>query len=191
MGQRSHIFVRVKGDRTKNIANYYHWNYGERMVSRAAWGLQWVKEHSKSYYSNSNADMLLDRVRELENIWDVNFDMGDIQMHTNLFKEYEECEIPVECFRDIGFEGDGGLCVLVDGNTIKYAFVHAAQEPKTAEEYMLSDIGEYREVPPAEYVSDYIKRNHIKTSYERNLKALSGFCLMTQDEFDEFMDERI
>lgn len=46
MGQRSQIYVRYnKKDMNgvnckKLIANYYQWNYGERMISRATGGVQ-------------------------------------------------------------------------------------------------------------------------------------------------------
>ena len=33
MGQRSQIYIRYNGD--IKVANYYQWNYGERMISRA------------------------------------------------------------------------------------------------------------------------------------------------------------
>ena len=185
MGQRSHILVRVKGDKTINIANYYHWNYGERMVSRAAWGIEWVKEHLTCLDGHE---------RELADIWDVNFDMGDIQQHSDLIREAEDWfTSPVLTFGDIGFEGDGGLCVLVDEGTIKYAFIHPCNDftPKTAEEYMLSDIGADREIPAAEYVESYIREEKIKTSYNNNLRALKRYSLMTQDELDEFLSEAI
>ena len=45
MGQRSQIYLRHNGDLV--FANYYQWNYGERMVSRARWGIGYIK-HSEA-----------------------------------------------------------------------------------------------------------------------------------------------
>ena len=49
MGQRSQIYVRYNKNNTQKglIANYYGWNYGERMISRARWGIEFIKEHFK------------------------------------------------------------------------------------------------------------------------------------------------
>ena len=41
MGMRSQIYVKYN-DRLI-IANYYGWNYGERMISRARYGMEYLK----------------------------------------------------------------------------------------------------------------------------------------------------
>ena len=47
MGQRSQIYVRFNKENGQSglIANYYGWNFGERMISRARWGIECIKEH--------------------------------------------------------------------------------------------------------------------------------------------------
>ena len=41
MGQRSQIYVRYNGDII--VANYYQWNYAERMISRTRSILEYIK----------------------------------------------------------------------------------------------------------------------------------------------------
>lgn len=45
MGQRSQIYVRYNKSNTQKglIANYYSWNYSERMISRARWGIEFIE----------------------------------------------------------------------------------------------------------------------------------------------------
>lgn len=40
MGQRSQIYVRASGQLI--VANYYQWNYAERMISRARYGIEYI-----------------------------------------------------------------------------------------------------------------------------------------------------
>ena len=48
MGQRSQIFVRYEENgQKKMIARYYQWNYGGRMISRARYGIEWLKDMYK------------------------------------------------------------------------------------------------------------------------------------------------
>ena len=42
MGQKSQIYVRF--DKELVVANYYRWNYGERMISRARYGIEYIKD---------------------------------------------------------------------------------------------------------------------------------------------------
>ena len=47
IGQRSQIYIRLK-DRNNNkylFAKYYGWNYGERMISRARYGIDYIKRN--------------------------------------------------------------------------------------------------------------------------------------------------
>ena len=49
MGQRSQIYVRLK-DKEGNkylIAKYFQWNYGERMISRAKYGIEYCKNRNR------------------------------------------------------------------------------------------------------------------------------------------------
>ena len=51
MGQRSQIYIRYKTETGYHlIANYYQWNYGERMISRARYGIEYL-DSMRKYYS--------------------------------------------------------------------------------------------------------------------------------------------
>lgn len=85
MGQRSQIYVRItKKDRDEvnqdMIPMYYQWNYGERMVSRVASTVEWLKEHAKYYFSSNKRDAL-------ESVLRTNFDMKDVVSAQNIFLE--------------------------------------------------------------------------------------------------------
>ena len=54
MGQRSQIYVRLK-DKEGNkylIAKYFQWNYGERMISRAKYGIEYCKNQINVIFLN-------------------------------------------------------------------------------------------------------------------------------------------
>ena len=75
MGQRSQIYVRASGQLI--VANYYQWNYAERMISRARYGIEYI-DSVKDY---SNWIFLRDvNVEHLRRILDVNFDLKDYQI---------------------------------------------------------------------------------------------------------------
>ena len=71
MGQRSQIYVRYHvGEEKKLIAKYFGWNYGERMISRARWGMELILEdvRKNTAYQNECQE------KRLSEIFDVNFD---------------------------------------------------------------------------------------------------------------------
>ena len=45
MGQRSQIYIRIKDEdgNTTLFAKYFQWNFGERMISRARYGIEYIK----------------------------------------------------------------------------------------------------------------------------------------------------
>ena len=48
MGQRSQIYIRIwdkDNDTPKLYAKYYGWNFGERMISRARHGIEYIKSY--------------------------------------------------------------------------------------------------------------------------------------------------
>lgn len=86
MGQRSQIYVRIT-EKNRNgkisqdmIPMYYHWNYGERMISRVAATVEWLKENAKYYFSENHRAIL-------ENILRTNFDMKSCVNTINVFLE--------------------------------------------------------------------------------------------------------
>lgn len=86
MGQRSQMYVIAKREgRYYLTANYYQWNYAERMVSRARGTLeQIIDEYFKyDWY-------LTDNTTKLRRIMDVNWDMHDIVLSSDIVKEFTD-----------------------------------------------------------------------------------------------------
>ena len=74
MGQRSQIYIRIASEYDKTpilYAKYYGWNYGERMISRARHGIEYIKAYLE-YKSDKNTQ------EKINKIFDVNFDMKDV-----------------------------------------------------------------------------------------------------------------
>ena len=124
MGQRSQIYVRYTKDNKHYLtARYFQWNYGERMISRCRYSLEWIKEMSKhSWLFTTNKG-------QLERILEVNFDMKDVQITCDIVKEYiEECDYKDESsFKEYVFteqdNNDGKLFIDVSGGYLKYCFL--------------------------------------------------------------------
>ena len=124
MGQRSQIYVRLK-DKEGNkylIAKYFQWNYGERMISRAKYGIEYCK---------NQIDYIgcIESVREqIRRIFDINFDMVDVLISSNIIEEYYDWKKYKEemTFNEFTFKmqdnNDGKLFVDIDEatKTIKY-----------------------------------------------------------------------
>lgn len=125
MGQRSQIYIRAtKTDGEKVLlARYYQWNYAERMISRARWTIEFLKDHTDDFYWKDPSF-----VTKLARYVDVNFDMHDIVMSSDIIKEYEEWG-EGESFANFVFleqdNNDGKLLIDVDikAKAIKYAFL--------------------------------------------------------------------
>ena len=125
MGQRSQIYVRypVKNGDKKLLANYYQWNFGERMISRARYGIEWVIERVEylPWFFTFESNVI-----SMSRIFDVNFDYKDVQISQNIIEEWKEI-FPYNDFVAHVFYGqdnnDGKLFIdiSIDG-TIRYAF---------------------------------------------------------------------
>lgn len=86
MGQRSQIYVIAKkNNRYYLTANYYQWNYGERMVSRA----RGILENIINDYIKHDW-YLTTETQKLRRVMDINWDMHDIVISTDIVKEFEE-----------------------------------------------------------------------------------------------------
>lgn len=180
MGQRSQIFVRYDEDgRKKMVARYYQWNYGERMISRARYGIAWLQS---SYKCPHNIGYKLHR------ILDTNFDMVDCVISSNILKEYVEDNWIDYTLNDFMFNiqdnNDGKLLIDVfpDG-IIKYAFLDCGNEKvMSATEYMNWDNGEEWTTP-----TEYMSREVIDTC-KKNIEDIDKIAVqMTEDEVREFM----
>ena len=80
MGQRSQIYISWENENGENelIARYYGWNFGERMVSRAAG----IMEHLTEMIESNNFDK-----EKLIKVSEINFDMRDVCQTSDLIKE--------------------------------------------------------------------------------------------------------
>lgn len=89
MGQRSQIYIRynvnyVYGSATDHpktqnfkglIARYFQWNYGERMISRARYIIEEIKDEFMEYKYCFNDN---EKLEKLKRFCETNFDMKDI-----------------------------------------------------------------------------------------------------------------
>jgi len=188
MGQRSQIYVRFfDGEKIRLIANYYSWNYGERMISRARYGIETIKTilgfNGLHYNFSTN-------ITKLQRIFDVNFDMCDYQVSADIISEWKELA-PDDNFNDYVFRlqhnNDGKLFIDIDTQEgiIKYAFTDYIANPDNimnGEEYMIWNMGEKWEE------SDYLKKNTV-LKCKRNIKSISKNAqLMSKEELIEFLD---
>lgn len=185
MGQRSQIYVRYnKGNEKGLIANYYGWNYGDLMISRARWGIYNILknlQYSRYYMNESN-------VTKLSRILDTNFDMHDIATSCDIIEEFHE-QFPEKDFNDFVFlkqdNNDGKLFIDICDDVVKYAFLDKyanSDNIMDGEAYMCWDnCKEWRE-------NEYFSSEDVKIC-EENIKFISeNATLMTKEEVEEFIN---
>ena len=180
MGQRSQIYIRY--NKKLVVANYYQWNYSEKMISRARHGIEYIKDNFIEY-----RNFIFDNphyMKQLSRIFDVNFDMKDVQISTNIIEEWKDDDD----FNDFVFirqdNNDGKLFVdILENGTIKYAFLDCncdMENIMNAAKYMDWDSEDWRN-------SKYID-NEQKKLCEDNLKAIEEMAvLMTKEEMKDFI----
>lgn len=183
MGQRSQIFVRYEENgQKKMIARYYQWNYGERMISRARYGIEWLKKMYKYSFEIE---------RKLYRILNVNFDMIDYAISSDIIKEFvdDDWENSGYILNNFMFyqqdNNDGKLFidVLSDG-TIKYAFLdYDNKRIMSGTEYMKWDRGKGWKNP-----TEYFDQEDVDICI-KNIKEINKMATkMTADEVKEFME---
>ena len=190
MGQRSQIYIRY--NKKVIVANYYQWNYGDRMISRARYGLEHLK-----YYLDNGFNWYFENSRDVEKIrryFDVNFDYKDIVMSCNIINEYKEYKNDDENFCDFAFKGqdnnDGVLLIDIETKektsfnkqeySLKYCFAsYDLDVPINATDYMNWD---YESWQTSEYISD-----ELKNLCKDNIKEIEKFEMMNLQEFEEFI----
>lgn len=190
MGQRSQIYVRYNNKMI--IANYYQWNYGERMISRARYGIEYIKHYIDNEFDFVFSDKQY--IKKISRIFDTNFDMKDVALSSNIFDEfkeekkyYKENNIEVS-FNDFIFKhqdnNDGKLFVDIQDNKIKYAFTdYDCEKVMNAEQYMIWDMEDW-----IEKLKEYESEDAIKTCQE-NMEEISKMAiLMTKEELEEFIN---
>ena len=185
MGQRSQIYVRY--NKKLVVTNYYQWNYGERMVSRARYGIEYIKEKYIEYRTWIFNDE--SNIEKLRRIFDVNFDMKDIVMSIDIIKEWKEQFSEDENFNNYVFKlqdnNDGKLFVdISEYGTIKYAFLDCecnTDHIMNATQYMDWNSEEWEK---SEYISEEGKQ-----SCKENLGKIEQMAvLMTKSELEDFIN---
>lgn len=178
MGQRSQIYVRL--DNNLVIANYYQWNYGERMISRARYGL----ERIRYYVENDLMEVLTleSEILKLSRTLDVDFDMKDVAISLDLIKEWNELGNGYSMAEYVfNYDNnDGCLFIWIDSEykTVKYAFTDCSGGiSMTGDEYM--KWGGYY---------DYLKTSELATC-QKNIRYIEKHAdHMTCEELEKFMD---
>ena len=183
MGQISQIFVRYEDNGQKKIiARYYQWNYAERMISRARYGIEWLKKMYKYSFEIE---------RKLYRILDTNFDMIDCVISSDIIKEFVDDDWENEGYTLNNFmfyaqdNNDGKLFIDVLSNgTIKYAFLdYDNKKIMSGTEYMRWDLGKkWREH------TEYFDQEDIEIC-AKNIKEINKMATkMKADEVKEFME---
>lgn len=184
MGQRSQIYVRYQKDGVNYLtARYYQWNYGERMISRCRHSLEWIKMMMQyDWYLTSETE-------KLKRYLDVNFDMQDIVIGSDIIEEWTECSWKDETtFNNFVFleqdNNDGKLFINIKDGVIKYAFVDTdcnTEHIMNANQYMNWD---YEDWLNSEYLDAEARQTCIN-----NFEAIESLAeLMTEEELDEFIN---
>lgn len=191
MGQRSQIYVRYPKSEGKKglIAKYFGWNYGERMVSRARHGMEYIHEtHSKDSH-NRFVDM--DFVEKIKRIFETNFNLIDVAITCDIIKEWNE-QFASEEFKEAVFyrqdNNNGKLFVDVLDSEIKYCFTDSKVEvPMSAEEYMKwdEDTDDWQEYFRQ---SEYYDEEDIATCLA-NIERIGEIAtVMTEEELQAFLE---
>ena len=203
MGQRSQIYIRyninyTRGSATSNpttenyrglIARYYQWNYGERMISRARSIIETIKSEFMEYGFMWEQNCYLEKLRR---ICDVNFDMRDIVMSTDIIKEVaEECDCDCSCIFNQD-NNDGQLLIDVTENGIKYCFIpfYNEIEVMNGRQYLVwdsrdsYDVYQWTETEAPKEIDKETKKYTLD-----NLDYITENAeLMTKEEAEEFIN---
>lgn len=163
MGQRSQIYIRIT-DKDNNkilIAKYFQWNFAERMISRARYGIEYIKDYLE-YIDQGNVQ------KKVNKIFDINFDMKDIVLSQNILDELrDEFWGNKELINDYIFlyqdNNDGKLFIDCNQSSgeIKYCLTDYDLNILSPEQYMKWDAltGWQKESPYCKNNIDYINQN--------------------------------
>ena len=187
MGQRSQIYVRINNKLV--VANYYQWNYGERMISRARGIIEWIKEYAEAGYLNFFTTPYDSSYRtSLSRVCDTNFDMRDVAISCDIVKEHNE-QFPDEPFNKSVFDdqdnNDGQLFIDVSDNGIKYCLTKytSHKQALSASQYMAWDRQRNWTIP-----TEYLDEEAIDTC-KKNIEFIKqNAALMTVEELKEFVN---
>lgn len=184
MGERSQIYIRITDNYNKKpklYAKYFGWNFRERMISRARYGIEYINRQNPDHYS-------IDSVQEkINKIFDVNFDMKDVAISSDILKEY----IEEEWYKDYGINefifnmqdnNDGKLFIDINENDkVKYCFTDYNLKIFSPIQYMNWNKEDWRKH------SEYFSTEDIETC-KKNIEYIKKNAqLMTKEELQEFI----
>lgn len=184
MGERSQIYIRITdnyNEKPKLYAKYFSWNCGERMISRGRYGIEYVNKLKPEYYSLDSSQ------EKINKIFDVNFDVKDVAITSDILKEY----IEDEWYKDYGINefifymqdnNDGKLFIDINENDkVKYCFTDSNLKILSPTQYMDWNKKDWRK--PSEYFST----EEIETC-KKNIEYIKKNAqLMTKEELQEFI----
>ena len=182
MGQRSQIYIRIASEYDKTpilYAKYYGWNYGERMISRARHGIEYIKAYLE-YKSDKNTQ------EKINKIFDVNFDMKDVIITSDIISEWIEQFSDIYKANEYIFEcvdnNDGKLFVDISkDNKIKYCFTDRNMKILSPKQYMDWDFKNWENSEYLDKEDAEICKNNIKYIEENAIQ-------MTEEELQEFIN---
>src|SRR5574344_1004646 len=194
MGQRSQIYIRYNVNYVNShiannykglIARYFGWNYGERMVSRARYIIEYIQSifmECKCHFGDA------EQLEKLKWICNTNFDMKDIMLSSDIIKEVvEEMDGKMEYLFNQE-NNDGQLFIDVTDNGIKYCFMsfYNEGEPMDAEQYMKWNY-ECETHPDWHVPYEYMDKETIDYT-EENIREINKMTtLMTTKEIKAFI----
>ena len=182
MGQRSQIYIRIKDNYNKLpklYAKYFGWNFGERMISRARHGIEYILEYNTKLESDYTKE-------KINRMFEVNFDMKDIVISSDIIKEwieqFSDCYKANDYIFKLCDNNDGKLFIDVDKNgEIKFCFTDYDLNILSPEEYMNWDYENWR-------TSEYLEKKDVAIC-EENIKFINEKAkAMTKEELEEFIN---
>lgn len=187
MGQRSQIYVRYNGQLL--FATYYSWNYGERMISRARWGIEYLKEYVEKEWTWAFNDKSY--IEKFRRIFDTNFDMKDVAISCDIVKEWSD-QFPDEPFNDTVFNlqdnNDGQLYVDIKDGKIYYCFRDWTFHDDGTTSDVIMDAAEYMDWDCENWENSEYIDDEQKAACRNNIKAIGEMAeLMTMEQLDEFI----
>ena len=181
MRPRSQIFVRFTNRHGKRelVARNYGWNYGDRMISRARYSIDWLRKNYRYFsfpYSSRH------HKKKIPRILDTNFDMVDVVISTDVLeeyltnndmrvKEYSEDRQPTlnEYLFEMQDNNDGKLLLdVVPDGTVKYTLLDTDNKMLTPDEYMEWDKNKDWKTPDEDRNEDVIRQTIINIDAIKN-----------------------
>ena len=187
MGQRSQIYLRHNGKLV--FANYYQWNYAERMISRARYGIEWVK-----YYVDAKFDFVFSDpayITRMRRVFDVNFDMHDVTISADIVQEHAD-QFAEDDFNDYVFNmqdnNDGQLYVDIKDGKIYYCFRDWTRHPDGTTSDTIMSASEYMDWDAEDWENSVYITKKGKAACRDNIKAIEEMAeLMTMEQLEDFI----